>query len=198
MSMFNHYAISDAVVLVAAIWCVWQFAQNNLSFAAIGAGLFGLAAAIGTWRFGTGAVDALATVHRNVSQLGGMIGLALIASQAAILSLPKRRLRDGSILASLLIGGSILAALVWPASGPTLFIGWSAVVATAAFCLSAGPIWRRLAWAFAASLLLLATLFVLSSPFLSPGVSWHLYHIIVALWLLIIQVMLASSMRQRS
>ena len=69
--MGTNYALSEAVLLAIACWATIKLCRKSQFAAAAAAFLFGLAAAIGTWRFATGAVTQLATFHQTISQFGG-------------------------------------------------------------------------------------------------------------------------------
>lgn len=76
-----HYAISEAVLVVAVLWSTVRLFRGGYVLAATGILLFGLAAAMGVWRFGTDAIDEWETVHRTMSLTGGVIGLTLILAE---------------------------------------------------------------------------------------------------------------------
>jgi len=66
-----HYAISEAVLVAAAIWAAVRLARGGYVLAALGILLFGVAATMGVWRFGSsaidaGAIDAWASLHRTL------------------------------------------------------------------------------------------------------------------------------------
>ena len=77
-----HYALSEALIVLAAIWTGWKFVHTRAWFAALGLAIFGTAAAIGVYRFGSEQIDSLAASHRTFSQIGGATAMVLIAVQS--------------------------------------------------------------------------------------------------------------------
>ena len=75
----QHYAISEAAVLVSALVCLVALTKAGKPLAAVAAGLLGLAGAIGVVRFGAQRVEALKVVHQLVSQMGGLTAMGLMA-----------------------------------------------------------------------------------------------------------------------
>jgi uncharacterized membrane protein len=135
MFSFN-YAFSDGLVALAAICAAVLLMRHQKYWGTIGVLCFGVAAAIGTYRFAFGLVDELAVLHRNVSQLGGIVGLGLIIVEVFFM------IRSSKVKP---IGPAIIFALF-------------------------------LANAF----------FIRRSEFLGPDLSWHLFHTITAVWLVLV------------
>lgn len=177
-----HYALSEALIVLVAGMVACRLAKEGLWSAAAGSLLLGTAAAIGTVRFGFGLIDDLAAAHRMASQAGGATALALVALQFAN---PSATMRPMQILASLALAAStLIACLVWPDSATALFIVWLGLAILGAFFRPAshkGLRWQR---AGVIAIFLFNVLLVRNSPLLGPGLSWHLFHILIALWIL--------------
>jgi hypothetical protein len=140
--------------------------------------MFGIAGAIGVTRIVSGADEALGPAHRFASQVGGVFGLWLIVSQlwanrggrappvlrlglaAAIAGLAVRFPMIGAFgfVAGLLLG----ILLLWQGKG----VGRREVVLALGF-----------------GLMLPNVVLIRQSPLLGADIGWHLYHIIVAVWL---------------
>ena len=119
-----HYAISEALIVVAAIWSVFRLIKLDLPLTALGVGILGTAAAIGVFRFATGQIELLASFHRNFSQLGGAIAMSLIMA-GLVLQLPffsddNRRSR----LSIFTIAATVLLVLLFPQLATGLFLAW--------------------------------------------------------------------------
>jgi hypothetical protein len=176
-----HYAFTDGLVAVTAAWGAWRLARSGLWRGAVGIAMFGVAGAIGTVRFASGLVEPLADVHRFVSQIGGVFGLCLVVSQIATLA-GKRH-----ALLSALVGAAAIAGLgiVMPAVGALAFVV-ALVGGGVLLWLGDGPSQRHLSAAIGFGIMLPNVVLLRQSAALSPDLRWHLYHVIVALWLVVI------------
>jgi hypothetical protein len=169
-----HYALTDALVALIACWGVVKLWRTDRPLAALGLSLFGLAGAIGTIRITSGLIEPLAMLHKGVSQLGGIAGLTLLLAQ--ILRDKGLRLGTGVVLSVAVALAALVATL--PALGAALFV--LMLVAAIALCLQSR---NQLAAAGFVVMLLNVTL-VRQSGYLGADLSWHLYHLFVATWLL--------------
>jgi len=168
-----HYALTDALVALVAIWGAWRLVRTHKMIAAFGLALFGLAGAIGTIRIISGLIEPLAAAHKMASQLGGLAGLSLLLCQI----LHDTGWRVGkrvSFSVALLV--TALGA-IFPMAGAVLF-GVMLVVSLAFFLKMRSPV-----AAIGFALMLINMVFVRQSALLGPDVSWHLYHILVSAWL---------------
>ncbi|MGJ8563064.1 MAG: hypothetical protein ACSHXY_05875 [Alphaproteobacteria bacterium] len=191
MTAFHHFAISEAVLALAAIWCIWKFARAGLLFAAVGTFCFALAATLGTLRFGAG-LGSLEYFHRMVSQIGGVAGIGLISGQFVLSNFgPYKRKAIGALLILAVIV-NLLVAIKIPSAGTLLFIAGSIIGSLAALIALSGPFWRRIIGAVSVSGLLLDHVLVFQSPFLGANIRWHLYHILIAIWLIVIWAILKN------
>lgn len=178
-----HYAISEALIVLAALYCGWRLFRRDQWMGAIGVLLFGAAASIGVYRFPTGQVQELAAVHRWAGQIGGLIGMGLIASECIRKALPASR-KTGAMRACLIvIVISLLIALLKPALAVPLFLLWSLICIVGATALPAKSIINRFGFAALASLMLLNVVFLRQSNHLTQDVSWHAFHTLIAIWI---------------
>jgi len=169
-----HYALTDALVALVAGWGALMLWRTDKPLAALGLALFGLAGVIGTIRITSGLIEPLAMLHKGVSQLGGIAGLALLLAQ--ILRNKGLRLGTGVALGVAIALAALAAAL--PALGAILFV----VMLIAAIALSLQS--RNLLGAAGFAMMLLNITLVRQSDYLGADLSWHLYHLLVATWLL--------------
>ncbi|OYU16185.1 MAG: hypothetical protein CFE37_02240 [Alphaproteobacteria bacterium PA4] len=174
-----HYALTDGLVaLVGLLGALWLW-RRGLSLGAAGVALFGLAGAIGVTRITSGAIDSLAGIHRFASQVGGLAGLWLITAEIA-------RGHGWRLASPLIIIAAITAlAVLVPASLPPLFI-LGLLAGCALLWFGDGPQQRAPFAALGFALMLPNVLFVRQAPLLTPDLRWHVYHLLVALWLLLI------------
>lgn len=176
-----HFAISELFIVVTAIFCAAKLGKAGMWLAVAGSLLFGVIAAIGTFRFGTGQIDALAQFHRIFSQIGGAIALSLITSQLLLLSVFARNKARLALYGALI--ASALAAFLVPAATMPLFLAWLLVAILTAVLLPAAMRRTRIFRALLVAIFLFNIVAVRQSPLLGVGLSWHLFHVLVAVWL---------------
>ena len=181
----QHYAISEAAVLLSALVCLVALIKGGKPLAALAAGLLGLAGAIGVVRFGLGRVEALKAVHQLVSQMGGLTAMGLMAAQFVVVLAPqasKQRVQWASLG---LVALSLLIAALEPFAGQAIGASWLVVLMIAVWFLARGrPLPQAVGAVALASLMLVNALWVRKSAHMTPEFSWHLYHGLVSVWLL--------------
>ncbi len=188
--MAPHYAISEALIVLAALWCGWKLYHRGQWIGAIGTLLFGAAAAVGVYRFPSGQIEELANFHRSAGQLGGLVGMALIASELLkdVLPASKSKVIVVTSLSITLI--SFLIAWQNPAAAVPLFLCWSLVAIIAAICIPHRDVLKQALFGIGAALMLLNVIFIRQSSLMTQDLSWHIFHTLVAVWLVLIWVML--------
>ncbi len=181
----QHYAISEAAVLLSALICLVALLRGDKPLAAVAAGLLGLASAIGVVRFGTGRIEPLKAVHQLVSQLGGLTAMGLMAAQFIVAMAPEASRRRIEWASLGLIALSVTVAGLAPIAGPAIGASWLITLMVAVWILAKDRPLPQAAGAVAvAALMLVNALLVRKSAHMTPGFSWHLYHGIVSVWLL--------------
>lgn len=190
-----HYAISEAFIVIAALWCGIILIKRGQTLGAVGMFAFGLAASIGVYRFPSGQVQELAVLHRLAGQFGGLLGMALIATE--LLKSRKHGQSSKTLTAAALAGlaASIMTAILAPAIAVPLFLFWSLVAIMAAFTLPTGPLSKKFLFALAAALMLINVLLFRQSAFLTQHVSWHIFHTLIAVWIGLIYMILKVTPR---
>lgn len=179
-----HYAISEAFIVLAAIWCTVRLVPSGHWWGALGSAIFGIAAAIGVYRFGASQMAELAGFHKNFSQIGGSIAMALMSAQL-LLEVPLiKRAAVAKRIVTAAVFASAVAAFAIPALTTLLFIIWLLAAIVAAAMMPTNRFARRLSFAAIVSVFLINLLLIRQSPHLNPDISWHLFHVLVALWLL--------------
>lgn len=179
-----HYALSEAFIVFAAIWCVQRLLRSSHWFAALGIAIFGFAAAIGVYRFGTNQIVELASFHKNFSQIGGSIAMALVSVQLLLAQPLVNRTKAGKWFVLALLVVSAVTAFAIPKLTTPLFIVWLSVAIVSAALVPASTITRKISLAAIVSIFLINLLLVRQSPQLGPDLSWHLFHTLVAVWML--------------
>lgn len=178
-----HYALSEALIVLAAIWVCLRLARRSSWFGALGVAIFGLAAGIGIVRFSLGQIEELATFHRDFSRIGGATAMALVAIQC--LMAPARTCGGWPIgVATALTAATLGLALVVLDATIPIFLAWLIVAIGTCFAKPAPSTKQRLLRAAVVAIFLFNLLLVRQSPFLGIDASWHLYHVLIALWLI--------------
>lgn len=182
-----HYALSDGLVGVLGIWGLWTLARRGQLLVGLGLGLFGLAGLIGVVRITSGLIEPMAILHKSVSQLGGLAGLVLILS-----GLVRHLGLKVAPLAALAAAAIALGiAILMPVVGQTIFAA-GLLAGIVVLAGAPGPMGLRVQSALAFGLMLPNVLLLRSAPALNPDLRWHAYHLIVALWLVLLPFCLAE------
>lgn len=177
-----HYALSEALIVLVAIWVALRMTRRRAWFGALGVTIFGIAAGIGVVRFSLGQIEELATFHRDFSQVSGATAMALVAIQC--LKVPPRfwvGWRLGVAIA--LTAATLGSVLVVPDATILIFLAWLIVAIIACSTWPAASTKQRLLRAGVVAIFLVNLLLVRQSTLLGIDASWHLYHVLIALWL---------------
>ena len=192
--MPQHYALSELLIILVALWTARVQWRLNLPYSAIGILLFGVAASLGALRFGLSLGDNWVPPHQFASQFGGLVGLMALAHQL---------LRVSPVTQNLALSHLILAAVasvvrfVIPPARVPLFLLWSLILIYLAARQTPLNPQPALFKAALAAIMLVNLLVLRQASWLSPALSWHAFHVGVALWLLAMH-MLVSTGRLRS
>ena len=184
-----HYAITEVLIVIATYFSVKKLFYYKNYYAAIGILLIGITAFIGAIRFGLISTDFMVYLNRVLAVFAGIITMSLISIQIVNNSFSKR-------LAHLLLAVSILTFLllfVWTQpifKLAALFI-WSFAAILLTFQIPQKSISFKFLKSLTMAILLIAFLTLskgigLFTDFFSPSVSFHIYHILIALWVFLI------------
>ncbi|WP_397592757.1 hypothetical protein [Sphingorhabdus sp.] len=174
--MPTHYALSDAAILLVTMFAGHALWRNIKALPAFAMACFGIAAGIGVVRFGGGLQDALADLHAGASQLLGLAGALAVVLH--YLFPPKDRYGIG-IIALILSAATAIFFFAQPLLGPlfVLALAIACVVSIVRSSLSQ-PKWLV---PVACAVMLANTLFIRRAAWMDEAVSWHAYHLIIAL-----------------
>ena len=190
------FAISELFIVVAATWCTYKLSQRAMWLAAIGSTVLGAIAALGAYRYGLNQVTELAALHKSASQIGGAIAIILIGGQFLLLFpwVKKYTFRKASV--ALTIIGSILAIVTFPVVAVAVVLIWILVPILVTACGQYERLTTRFHLTGLISIFLLNFLIVRQSPVLGPIYSWHLYHTLIAMWLIALVYVLNRCMQR--
>ena len=184
-----HYAITEILIVIATYFSVKKLFYYKNYYAAIGILLIGITALIGAIRFGLISTDFMVYLNRVLAVFAGIITMSLISIQIVNNSFSRR-------LAHLLLAVSILTFLllfVWTQpifKLAALFI-WSFAAILLTFQIPQKSISLKFLKSLTMAILLIAFLTLskgigLFTDLFSPSVSFHVYHILIALWVFLI------------
>ena len=168
-----HYALSEAAVVAAGSYAYIKTWPVNRWFA-IGLAAVALGGLIGTIRIVAGLSGSIVSLHEFVSRIGALFGLGCICG-AMLAPRPTLPPLLGLAAASL--------AFFVPALSTLLFGGL--IFGGAVLAYRSAPSRKLLA---AGSFAFLVCAALLSAPLrnTNPGLGWHVFHILVALWLILV------------
>ncbi len=176
-----HFALSELLIVLAGTVCAVKFGKAGMWLGAAGSLLFGVIAAIGAFRFGSGEMDALEAIHQAFSQIGGAIAMSLISGQLLMLCVPARPKARMAIYGAVI--ASALVIFLVPGAAMPLFLIWLVFAIAAAALLPAQTAQTRIIRALLIGIFVINIIAIRQSPLLGVGLSWHIFHILVAVWL---------------
>ena len=184
-----HYAITEILIVIATYFSVKKLFYYKNYYAAIGILLIGFTAFIGAIRFGVISNDFMVYLNRVLAVFAGIITMSLISIQIVNNSLSKK-------IAHLLLAISILTFLllfVWtqPVFKLISLFMWSFAAILLTFQIPQKSISLKFLKSLTMAILLIAFLTLskgigLFTDLFPPSVSFHVYHILIALWVILI------------
>ena len=176
-----HYALSDAFIVLVTIFAGNALRQNGQNLLAFAMACFGIAAAVGVVRFAGGLQDELASLHSGASQYLGLVGTLAVASACVFRGGGRGdALRLGIILSVAGAGYVFARPLLAPFFILALVIAFIAAIAR--------PFSSQQKWLvpIGVVIMLANAIFIRRAAWLDEAVSWHLYHVLVALALAVL------------
>ena len=184
-----HYAITEILIVVATYFSVKKLFYYKNYYAAIGILLIGITAFIGAIRFGLVSTDFMVYLNRVLAVFAGIITMSLISIQIVNNSFSRK-------LAYLLLAISILTFLllfVWtqPVFKLISLFMWSFAAILLTFQIPQKSISLKFLKSLTMAILLIAFLTLskgigLFTDLFPPSVSFHVYHVLIALWVILI------------
>ena len=184
-----HYALTEILIVVATYFSVKKLFYYKNYYAAIGILLIGITAFVGAIRFGLVSTDFIVYLNRVLAVFAGIITMSLISIQIVNNSFSRK-------LAYLLLAISILTFLLLFAWTQPVFklvslFMWSFAAILLTFQIPQKSISLKFLKSLTMAILLIAFLTLskgvgLFTDLFSPSVSFHVYHILIALWVFLI------------
>ena len=184
-----HYAITEVLIVIATYFSVKKLFYYKNYYAAIGILLIGITAFIGAIRFGLVSTDFMVYLNRVLAVFAGIITMSLISIQI-VNNLFSRKLAHLLLAISILI---FLLLFVWtqPVFKLAALFMWSFAAILLTFQIPQKSISLKFLKSLTMAILLIAFLTLskgigLFTDFFPPSVSFHIYHILIALWVFLI------------
>ena len=180
-----HYALSEILIVITSLYTAGQLSTNKNYFALIGILLLGLTAAIGAVRFGIINSELIIQINKILALYAGISALSLVSTQLIFNSYLKNFGKYIFLIALV----SILGALLFPKLLLlNLIYLWSIVSVILSIFLCEKIIAKKILNGILMSILIFGFLFLskrgLFAESLGADLSFHLYHIFIAAWIL--------------
>lgn len=179
-----HFALSELVIVVSAAICAKALLLHRQYIAATAIAVLGFAALLGAARFGLQWHEALGTIHPMLTQKGSVLAIILLVA-AMIGTIGDTAIHRNlkAFLVPVAIGLTILS--IWlPVANMMVLLAGGIILPILALMASHQQLNMRLAHGFTLSLFVFGLVFIRRSPVLGPELSFHLYHIVIAVWLI--------------
>lgn len=168
-----HYALSEAAIVAASGYAVVKAWPVNRWFA-IGLASVAVAGLIGAIRIATGMTGSIIILHEFLSRIGAIFGLGCIFGVM---------LMRGQMLPPLMGLAAASLAIFVPALTTPLF---GAFILGGAILAYRSALNHKFLAAGSFAFLVCAALFSAPLRIAHPGLAWHVFHILVALWFVLV------------
>ena len=191
-----HYAITELLIVIAAYFSINKLFNGKNYFAAVGVFLIGLTALIGAIRFGIFSSDLIVYLNKILALFSGIIALSLVSIQIISNDISKK-------IASITLAISaitFLSLFIWTHAIlklSILFI-WAIFSIILTFSLPQKSLLMKLFKALLMSIILIAFLTLskqlgIFTKSLGPSLSFHLYHILIATWVILVNYSISQN-----
>ena len=174
--MSAHYALSDAAIVLVAIWSGVALWRNGQRLPAMAMACFATPAAIGVVRLGGGLQAELGALHTGASQLLGLAGAFMLA--VVFIARPASW-NDRHVVGAVLVVALAVFFLAKSLFAP--FFLAVLVVALGAALLKSARLGSSWLVPSGLAILLVNALLIRRAPWLSDATAWHAYHLLIAL-----------------
>ena len=179
-----HFAITEILIVLSSLYSIILLKERKEFFALIGVALIGIAATIGAIRFGIQASNTIVHLNKILGIYSGLTCIGLISIQMSY-NLKWKYLYK--ILLAILVV-SLIVSIIWPKQFiVNQILIWSFISILIVMNYPNNNFAQKLFRGLTMSILLLGFLTLrkngLLTEFFGPSVSFHLYHIIIAIWI---------------
>jgi hypothetical protein len=191
-----HYAITELLIVIAAYFSINNLFNGKNYFAAVGIFLIGLTALIGAIRFGIFSSDLIVYLNKILALFSGILALSLVSIQIISNDISKKI----AIITLAISAVTFLSLFIWtqPIFKLSILFIWAIFSIILTFSLPQKSLLMRLFKAFLMSIILIAFLTLskqlgIFTKSLSPSLSFHLYHILIATWVILVNYIISQN-----
>lgn len=179
-----HYAITEIAIIISSLYSIYILNNRKDYFAIVGISLIAIAAAIGAIRYGLTTNNSIVQVNKILGIYSGLTCISLICVQM-VFNLQWKYIYK-ILLATLII--SLLVSIIWPKQFILyLILMWSLLSILIVMKYPNINIVQKITRGLLMSMLLVGFLTVrkngILTDLLGPSISFHTFHIIIALWI---------------
>ena len=179
-----HYAITEIAIIISSLYSIYILNNRKDYFAIVGISLIAIAAAIGVIRYGLTTNNSIVQINKILGIYSGLTCISLICVQM-VFNLQWKYIYK-ILLATLII--SLLVSIIWPKQFILyLILMWSLLSILIVMKYPNFNIVQKITRGLLMSILLVGFLTVrkngILTDLLGPSISFHTFHIIIALWI---------------
>ncbi len=185
-----HFALSEILIVMAGAYSIKVFLHHKLNFAAVGVLVLAVAAFLATLRFGLNMHTELKSSHQLLTALSLLFGVPLITIDV----IKKSQFLNEKII--------LIFALIMACIGTYIFFqAKSLIIMYAVMWLVLGIIFsfliprEKISYRFVSSFIfsiILVNFIIRQVQLFEPNLSWHFYHVVVAVWLYLMTLLMTK------
>ena len=185
-----HFALSEILIVIAGAYSIRVFLQHKLNFAAAGVLVLAVAAFLATLRFGLNMHAELMSSHQLFTALSLLFGVPLITIEV---SKKSQYLNEKKILIFALIMALISIYIFFQAKSLIIMyaVMWLVLGIIFSFLIPREKISSRFVSSFIFSIILV-NFVIRQVQLFEPNLSWHFYHVVVAVWLYLMTLLITK------
>ena len=185
-----HFALSEILILIISLYSIKTFLGHKLNYATIGVLILGATAFLATLRFGLVMHSELKSIHQLFTTLSLLIGVPLIVIEIIKKS---KLVNENIILFSVLVLAIGSIYIFFQAKNLIMVISllWLIIGIIFSFLIPREKISSRFVSSFIFSIILV-NFIVRQVQLLEPNLSWHFYHVVVAIWLYLMTLLMTK------
>tara|TARA_B110001454_G_scaffold159760_1_gene149129 strand:+ start:4434 stop:5030 length:597 start_codon:yes stop_codon:yes gene_type:complete len=182
-----HYALTEILIVLSCIYSIKELSIKKNYFAIIGISLIGIAALVGAIKFGLLNNELMIQLNQKLGFYAGFVCISFICIQMA-LNLEWGKISKLLILLALL---TIVLSIFLPKQYIIYYLFfWSSVSIILVLFFQEKDLTKKVLRAFKMSILILSFLTLSRNGIfveaIGPMTSFHLFHILIALWIYLI------------
>ena len=185
-----HFALSEILIVIAGAYSIRIFLQHKLNFAAAGVLVLTIAAFLATLRFGLNMHAELKSSHQLFTALSLLFGVPLITIDV----IKKSKFLNEKIILIIALIMALMSIYVFSHAKNLIVlyaIIWLVLGIIFSFLIPREKISSRFVSSFIFSIILI-NFIVRQVQLFEPNLSWHFYHIVVAVWLYLMTLLMTK------